>query len=749
MPAAFVGLAGIMVFGATVATRQQAEALPGDVLAASTWTANWRFVLNGQSYLNLFGAPSPVQHYWSLSIEEQFYLVLPIVVLALMRWRRSTTLLAGVLGAVAVASSAWMFVLYHNGASLDRLYYGTDTRMAELLAGSVLALVLARRGTDFSPRARVAIGAASVAAFAVTAWGWVALPLDDNFMWRGGFLGFSLLSCVLVVAVVTDTGPVAALYKWSPLAATGRICYGLYVYHWPIFLWLTEDRTGLSRWPLFALRAGVTFTAAIASYRWLERPVLRGASFGFRGNLRYALAPLTAVLVVAGTFVTVDRSGVDPLGTLRAEAASQSMPREATDGTLDLLVVPRRADDPVITRLVADARGRHDVRLTVAPPYSCTGGVVTTGDGKTCASFARSWPELIRRHNPDVVLFYADGWAGTPLTTLGGPSPDAQTNAAVSLLGPAFDLLTARGAPVVWAAPGTSELDAYRRSVQPFYQAMARLKAQRNDVKEVIGGRLPDPTKVDPDRYAERSASVLLDDSSLYQREAGHSLPRVLVVGDSQALSLGYGLDRWSAEQKRALVWNHGIEGCGVVVGGETRSFGASNSGMERCRAAARAWPANLKSFRPDVVIVLSSVTDVQDRRLPGATKFSSIGDPDFDAFLVAQYEQVVDTLSSTGARVVWMTPPCTALRASAGQPAPYDTSNIQHLDDTIVAKVARDRPKLVRFDLASILCPGGEPLESVAGVGELRPDGVHFSVEAALWFARTYGEKVLAAGGV
>jgi len=98
MPAATLALIGVVIFGATVATRQQADALPGDVFAAATWTANWHFILSGQSYLNLFAAPSPVQHFWSLAIEEQFYLVLPVVMVFVVRRTRSLRVLLAVLG---------------------------------------------------------------------------------------------------------------------------------------------------------------------------------------------------------------------------------------------------------------------------------------------------------------------------------------------------------------------------------------------------------------------------------------------------------------------------------------------------------------------------------------------------------------------------------------------------------------------------------------------------------------------------
>ena len=116
------------VFAATVATEQQLSDLPRQVLASILQVVNWFFVFSGQSYVQLFTAPSPVQHFWSLSIEEQFYVFMPLLLLGppargcdRRRWS------AAVFAFGAIASSALMFVLYERGASLDRLYYGTDT----------------------------------------------------------------------------------------------------------------------------------------------------------------------------------------------------------------------------------------------------------------------------------------------------------------------------------------------------------------------------------------------------------------------------------------------------------------------------------------------------------------------------------------------------------------------------------------------------------------------------------------------
>ncbi len=555
MPAAFLALAGIVLFGATVVTHQQAERLPGDVLAAATWTTNWRFILNGTSYADLFSSPSPVQHFWSLAIEEQLYLLLPVGLLLLSRRRYSARRTALALGGVALAGTAWMAFLQTRGVGFDRLYYGTDTRMAELLAGAVLAVVVSRVGTGFSDFARRALVTIGVVGFAVIVGAGLVESRTDPNLYRGGFLVFALASCAAILGVLAGNGPLRAALSVPPLPFVGRISYGLYLYHFPIYLWLDGPRTGLSGWQLLALRLAVTFAIAIASYRFVEQPILHGASFRIPRRHLPAVAALTAVAVVVGAFALVDRDAPDPLAALRAPRAGASL----------------------------------------------AGGSDSAGS------------------------------------------------------------------------------------------------------------------------------------------------PRVLVVGDSQAVALANGLDAWAADGHRARVYDLAAEGCGLVVQGRLRNLGVFSTDLRHCRAVARRRQRALHRIRPDVVVVLSSITDVEDRQVPGATDFATVGDPAVDAFLARQYRDTVDALSSTGAEVVWMRPPCVDPAGLAVALKHFDTTRITRLDRTVVPALARARAGRVRlFDLDRVLCPGGRPLRTVAGVGAVRPDGVHFSPAAARWFADHYAPAIL-----
>ena len=319
LPASFVALLGVALFGALAAEESQRRVLLADGLAALGWVANWWFIVSRREYMDQFGAPSPVLHFWSLAIEEQFYVVFPFVVALVVWWSRRWRVTLGVVVATMAAASAGLLVgLEASDASTSRLYFGTDTRAAELLAGALLAIALGGRPPAPAGAARYAFAALALGGLAFSMLCWVGLAQDDVRFYRGGLLVYALGSVAVIAAAALPSGPVRALLASSPLRWLGRISYGAYLYHFPVFLWLTPERLGVEGWVLFTLRTAISLGLAELSYRMVEAPVRE------RRLVRSGRAWLTvpaAVAVVAGAIAAVPGARVGA-GESRATAPS-------------------------------------------------------------------------------------------------------------------------------------------------------------------------------------------------------------------------------------------------------------------------------------------------------------------------------------------------------------------------------------------------------------------------------------------
>ena len=283
---ALVGVVGI--YYALAGPLHEVPGLEGDGLATLMYVANWHQIATGSSYFMATGPTSPFQHTWSLAIEEQFYLLWPLILVALFYVmgrrdrgvRRSLgTLLAAVVAAT-VLSALDSVILYRGGAGLDRVYYGTDTRATGLLVGAALAIALAlsRRGERRSPaRLRtIAVSAGGAAALAAVLVAMRNATGQATWLFPWGLLGIDAAVALLIMAVVlTPHSPVGRVFSVRPLRAIGVISYGLYLWHFPCFLWLNESDTGLAGTGLLFLRVGVTVIVALISFYVIEQPIRR------------------------------------------------------------------------------------------------------------------------------------------------------------------------------------------------------------------------------------------------------------------------------------------------------------------------------------------------------------------------------------------------------------------------------------------------------------------------------------------
>jgi peptidoglycan/LPS O-acetylase OafA/YrhL/CubicO group peptidase (beta-lactamase class C family) len=315
-------------------------ALASDLPPALGYLMNWHLILGARSYFDPMVRPSLVQHLWSLAIEEQFYLIWPLLLVIGLRFLRPRALLALVLAAT-LGSAAWMAWLYQPGADPSRLYYGSDTRASGLLLGVALAFVLHDRG-GLSKSGQSARGLPAVDCRQPTVSGWVdvagglaLLGLLAAYVWlyeahpwlyRGGF---TLAAALTAAAIVGATHPAARLLPralgWAPLRWIGLRSYGIYLWHWPVFM-LTRpyQDVPLDGWPLLALRVAVVLLLASLSYRYVEAPIRGGALAPVWRALASAWRPRPA----RGRW-WLRRPGVPILGAVLLFTAACSLPGAA------------------------------------------------------------------------------------------------------------------------------------------------------------------------------------------------------------------------------------------------------------------------------------------------------------------------------------------------------------------------------------------------------------------------------------
>lgn len=308
IPALLLMLSGVAVVVGFFPGVLSTTHLFSDALASIFYVANWHLAAEHASYFSAYQAQSPLLHTWTLAIEEQFYVLWPLVILAVAgsgpvarrlgtRSRKLGALLSlSVAG--ALASAAWMAHLVPAGdADPSRAYYGTDTRAQGLLIGAALAIVCALWGPIRTAAGRQALGLVGVSGAIGIGLMWDRVPETSSLAFHGGFLLVSL-ACAAVVAAAArvPASPAGLVLGLRPLRYLGRISYGMYLWYWPVLLIMTGARTGVRGYPLLGLRLVVIVGIASASYRWVETPIRRGALSGWRARVALPAAAGTAAL---------------------------------------------------------------------------------------------------------------------------------------------------------------------------------------------------------------------------------------------------------------------------------------------------------------------------------------------------------------------------------------------------------------------------------------------------------------------
>jgi len=452
---------------------QALTGLRSDAIAAFLWIANWRFVAQQTDYFTQGAPPSPLQHAWSLGVEEQYYFVWPVLLIAvtlLLAWRarryfqratvgevRFATFVIATLGAAASAVAA---IVFTTDATRDRIYFGTDTRAQALLIGSAASALLVRdwpalnRGwcmirTRWGRRAArllPLVGLAGLAALTHYATGNAA-------EFRHGLLLAAALAAAIVVApvAVEQRGAVARILAWRPLVWLGAISYGIYLWHWPIFLALNGERTGWSGPALFAARCAATLAVAGVSYWLIEQPIRRWRPSGVPllplAAATVASAAAATMLVVPVTTGPALREVGLPPGVSAVAAVSPSPPGQPAPAPR-----PRDPNQPFTVSVFGDSIGwammhylpptpgfrfiDHTVigcSLVRGTPYRYIGQ--TLEQRPECDTWPGRWTTQIGQDRPDVALLIIGRWETVDRvnegrwTHIGDPTFDGYLNA--------------------------------------------------------------------------------------------------------------------------------------------------------------------------------------------------------------------------------------------------------------------------------------------------------------------------------
>jgi peptidoglycan/LPS O-acetylase OafA/YrhL len=430
LPALALVLMVVGVGAVTVPSVMAAPGLVGDTVATVGYAANWHFMAAHANYFAASNNPSPLLHTWSLAIEEQFYLVWPLVLIAILTvrpgrhrqgndGRRRLAIVATITAAGAILSATWMAVLTSAGsASVDRVYYGSDTRAQALLVGAALAAACQWWGPIRTVGGRRTLVVAGLAGAAGVAAMCHLVPEGSVLTFRGGFALLALCTAAVIACVTrVPSHPLTRLLSVRPLPYLGRISYGVYLWYWPVLLIMTAGRTHLHGSVLLLARVSVIVALASVSFHLVETPIRRGAVAGWRG---WASLPAAATAVVvlpvfvpsAGASV-VTMSSVATTPTAVAAATTPPLPPvrillvgDSVAGSLGVGL------SSVAGRFGAEIVNRGSPGCSLAEGRQVRVLWYTDPPGKPCQSdnpedLLQDYRSLVARFDPDVVLYLA------------------------------------------------------------------------------------------------------------------------------------------------------------------------------------------------------------------------------------------------------------------------------------------------------------------------------------------------------
>ena len=281
-----IGLVVMVLFNEVLLRKSHLDAIFGYI-----YSSNWWYIFHKLDYFDSFGAQSPFKHLWSLAIEEQFYMIFPLLFLLVNGKKKSKdgtyklnkNFLYVVLGLILVSLIAHILLFDIN--NISRIYFGTDTRAFSLLVGVVGAILypMERLHSKVTPQQNMIYSVVSLVSIATLITVMIYTSEYNTWLYRGGFLLVAILGLIVIISSGKQHTLMSKLLSFKPIVFIGKISYSLYLWHFPILV-LTTPVSEIGNPNIFfvILRIVLTFAVAIVSYVFVETPIRK---LGFKNYI--------------------------------------------------------------------------------------------------------------------------------------------------------------------------------------------------------------------------------------------------------------------------------------------------------------------------------------------------------------------------------------------------------------------------------------------------------------------------------
>lgn len=273
----------------------------GDFLASLFYVTNWWFIFNDVGYFSNFGQPSPLLHFWSLAVEEQFYLVWPFLLLLGLRFVQKRKLLIGFILIGVLISAFGMASLYQPGLmDTSRVYFGTDTRAFALMIGAILALCLPNQMFEGkiaeNKCLRILLDIIGAISLAILFWMVYETNQYEAFLYRGGMVLQCIAAAAVVAAAIHPSTLISRILGCKPLCWFGVRSYGIYIWHYPIivlFFPISGEGNSIAR---ILIQILITILVASLSWRFIEQPIRYGTAGRMWSEIRRSTSRACSII---------------------------------------------------------------------------------------------------------------------------------------------------------------------------------------------------------------------------------------------------------------------------------------------------------------------------------------------------------------------------------------------------------------------------------------------------------------------